>query len=587
VRVWHQKTLGLALSDISPHPWFRGGNVVPLTELPATRSARRRTLMAVQTPFVAMAAIFSFAVLLVIPDIFVSPFFVGGVAIIVATTAAGLLVPWNLLPYNAMIVLALADLVAVSFMRVASFESIPGVGYLAVFPAIWIAYAFHGPLMSFAVWGSIVLVSVPLILVGATPETPLEWINVLILPTGLLLIVWAVRAAARQVRESRAVLRRTSELQVKALRAAQDSELVMRSIFDTVDAAMAFYDVDERPVMANDAARMTVAKLGFSLDHPPFGGEYVYKADRVTPIPIEEQIIPRALRGERIFGHVEWLGPPGDQSAIMASAQQVNRADGELLGTVIAVYDITELANAVSVREEFLRTVSHELRTPLTSIIGYLEVMEDSTDLEEAGIAGFMEIVQRNAAALHTRVAQLLAFSDITTSATPELADASDMVRAAVDEHRAEANKAGLTITADVPDSMIINADVSGAQQVLGHLISNAIKYTSPGGAVTVSTHRDGNFFVLRVTDTGRGMTPEEQRQAFDRFFRAPGVRTEAVQGFGIGLSIVKEIVEAHEGTVSIDSTPGIGTTVTVRAAIVSQRATAAAAAPSVIATGA
>jgi signal transduction histidine kinase len=523
-----------------------------------------------------MAALLAIAVFFVIPDVFFSPFFLAGVAVIVATSTAGLVVPWNLLPYNSMIVLAIADLAAVSFLRVAAFESIPGVGYLAVFPAIWIAYAFHGPLMSLAVWGSIVLVAVPLILVGATPETPLQWINVFVLPTGLLLIVWAVRAAARQVRESRATLRRTSELQVEALRAAQDSELVMRSVFDTVDAAMAFYGVDERPVMANEAARMTVAKLGFSLDHPPFGGEFVYKADRVTPIPIDEQIIPRALRGERIFGHVEWLGPPGDQSAIMASAQQVRRTNGELLGTVIAVYDITELANAVSVREEFLRTVSHELRTPLTSIIGYLEVMEDSADLEEAGIAGFMEIVQRNAAALHTRVAQLLAFSDITTTATPELADASELVRSAVRAHQSEADKAGLTLTADVDASMIINADVSGANQVLGHLLSNAIKYTPAGGAVTVSMHREGDSFVLTVTDTGRGMTPEEQRQAFDRFFRAQDVRTAAVQGFGIGLSIVKEIVEAHGGTVTIDSTAGVGTSVTVRAAIVARHPAAA-----------
>jgi signal transduction histidine kinase len=529
--------------------------------------------LAIQGPFAAMAAIISVSVAFVIPDVFFSAFFLSGVAVIIATTVAGLAIPWNRLPYNSMIVLAIADLIAVSFLRVAAFDTVPGVGYLAVFPAIWIAYAFHGPLMSTAVWGSILLVAVPLITVGAMPQSPLDWVNVFILPVGLLLIVLSVRAAALQVRASRATLNRTSALQVEALRAAQDSELVMRSVFDTVDAAMAFYSVDERPIMANDAARMTVEKLGFSLDHPPFGGEFVYKADRVTPIPIAEQIIPRALRGERIVGHVEWLGPPGDQNAIMASAQQVHRPNGELLGTVIAVYDITELANAISVREEFLRTVSHELRTPLTSIIGYLEVMEDSTDLEEAGIAEFMEIVQRNAAALHTRVAQLLAFSDITTLATPELVDASALLRAAVREFQPEAEKAGLTLVSDIQDSVVINADVDGGTQVFGHVLSNAIKYTPAGGTVTVSLRRAGRTFELSVSDTGRGMSPEEQRQAFDRFFRAPGVRTEAVQGFGIGLSIVKEIVEAHGGTVTITSAPGVGTTVTIRAPETTQRA--------------
>lgn len=538
---------------------------MPLTEVESSSHSRRRTLHRVQAPFVVMTLIVSVVAAFVIPDDALTPPFLTGVGLIISTAVTGALVPWERVPYSSMMLLAIVDLFAVSLLRFAAYESLPAIGILAVFPSIWLAYAFHGRMMSLAVWASVLLVALPLVILGPTPETPRAWANVMILPVALVLIVSAVRAAAVQVRRNRATLDRISTLQREALRSAQDSELVLRSVFDTVDAAMAFYGVNNRPVVANEAAHSTVAKLGFSLDHPPFAGVHVYRTDRVTQIPFDEQIIPRALRGERIANHVEWLGPPGDQSAIMASAQQVHRADGELLGTVIAVYDITDLANAITVREEFLRTVSHELRTPLTSIIGYLEVMEDSVDLEQVGLAEYMEIVQRNAADLHTRVAQLLAFADNAPASPEELTDASDAVQATVQHYLPVASAEGLTLTHDIEPAVLVTAESSKIRQVADHLISNAVKYTRRGGAVRVSLSATNGQIVFSVADNGRGMTPEQQRQAFDRFFRAPEVRSDAVQGLGIGLSLVKEIVEAHGGTIEIDSERAVGTTVTIR----------------------
>lgn len=538
---------------------------MPLTEVEPSSNDRRRTLHRVQAPFVVMTLIVSIAALVAVPHAFFTAPYLSGLALIVATAVTGAVLPWDRLPYSWMMLLAIVDLLAVSLLRFAMYDALPAIGILAVFPAIWLAYAFHGRLMSIAVWASILLVALPLVILGPTPETPRAWVNVMILPVGLVLIVSAVRAAAIQVRRNRAALDRISALQIAAMRSAQDSELVMRSVFDTVDAAMAFYGVDNRPVVANEAARATVANLGFSLDYPPFAGVDVYRADRTTQIPFDQQIIPRALRGERIANHVEWLGPPGDQTAIMASAQQVHRPDGGLLGTVIAVFDITELANAVEIREEFLRTVSHELRTPLTSIIGYLEVMEDSTDLEAAGIAEYMEVVRRNAAELHTRVGQLLSFTDEVQTSRRELTDVSVSLTEAILAHQPAAELAGLALTSDIAPGIVFNADMEQAHAVLDHLISNAIKYTAPGGSVVVQLRRERAHLAFTVSDTGRGMTPDQQRRAFDRFYRASDVRNEAVQGFGIGLSIVKDIVEAHDGSIEMDSTPDVGTSVTIR----------------------
>jgi len=107
--------------------------------------------------------------------------------------------------------------------------------------------------------------------------------------------------------------------------------------------------------------------------------------------------------------------------------------------------------------------------------------------------------------------------------------------------------------------------DSSRLAQVLDNLVSNAIKYSPDGGDVEVAAWEDEDFVFCRVTDTGMGMNEEEQAEAFTKFFRAGGVRKSAIPGVGLGLPISKAIVEAHGGTITLESEPGRGTTFTVK----------------------
>ncbi|HEV7951443.1 MAG TPA: PAS domain-containing sensor histidine kinase, partial [Glaciihabitans sp.] len=342
---------------------------MPLFELQPTQEGRIRVFARAQLPFFLATMLLATVCAFVLPEHFWSPWFLGAMALVVLGSLLLFVAPWDRISSNWLILIALADIVAVAFIRLELYNDVPGLGILAVFPVLWLSYGFRPAVMFVGVAGSLFITTFPYMLRQQLPQSALEWINALLLPACVVFMAVAVGTAARQLRRSRVrVEQHAARLEV-ALRESQDAELIARAVFQTVDAAMAFYGVHNKPVIANEQAYQVVSSLGFSLDKPPYAGHDVFEADRVTRIPFSEQIIPRALRGEEIAGHIEWLGPPGDQKAILASTKRVHREDGTVLGTFIACFDITDLANAVSVREQFLTTVSHELRTPLTSIM--------------------------------------------------------------------------------------------------------------------------------------------------------------------------------------------------------------------------
>jgi len=142
--------------------------------------------------------------------------------------------------------------------------------------------------------------------------------------------------------------------------------------------------------------------------------------------------------------------------------------------------------------------------------------------------------------------------------------DITELVAASVDSIRPVAASRGLDIRAGLEPGLIARADEPRLRQALENLLSNAIKYSKSTGAIAVTVSRDQDHVIVSIADEGVGMTPQDQRQVFDRFFRSDSARLGAIQGIGIGLSLVKEIVEAHHGTIDIASEAGSGTTITV-----------------------
>jgi len=218
-------------------------------------------------------------------------------------------------------------------------------------------------------------------------------------------------------------------------------------------------------------------------------------------------------------------------------------------------------------KDEFFALVSHELRTPLTSIIGYLElVLDDEEELSEEA-RRFLEVVERNAKRLLRLVGDMLFVAQVEAGRLSLESHAVSLDKVAaesVEAARPAAERAGVTLSLESEPVKPILGDRDRFGQMLDNLISNALKFTPDDGRVDVRLIDQGDRAVVEVADTGMGIPDAEQQRLFERFFRASTATSRAVPGAGLGLTIVKTIVEAHGGKVGLTSQEGEGTCVRI-----------------------
>jgi signal transduction histidine kinase len=231
--------------------------------------------------------------------------------------------------------------------------------------------------------------------------------------------------------------------------------------------------------------------------------------------------------------------------------------------------DVTAERAAERLKDEFFQLVSHELRTPLTSIVGYAELLAE-IEAENLSPEGrrFVEVIDRNSKRELNLVGDLLMLTRITAG-TFEIeigkADMGEIAHATAEAMGPDAARAEVTIRLATDDAPVIDGDPHRLRQVVENLVSNAIKFTPPGGSVTISTSGDGEVAEVAVSDTGIGIPPEDRGRLFERLFRAAEAERRHIQGTGLGLTIVKAIVDAHGGTITVDSEVGKGATFRVR----------------------
>ena len=218
-------------------------------------------------------------------------------------------------------------------------------------------------------------------------------------------------------------------------------------------------------------------------------------------------------------------------------------------------------------KTQFMVTLSHELRSPLTSIVSFTGLLRDTEPPLGPQAAEFLDIIERNSDRLLRLVADLLLLGHLEAGSLPlELApvSAAELVDEAVRARSAPAYRRGVTIELAAEEGPPLRIDRLRMLQVLDNLISNAIKFTERGGRVDVAARCDGDTWRIDVADSGIGIPTEEQDKIFDRFFRASNARIEAVPGTGLGLSVVRAIVDVHGGRLEVQSMPGKGTTFSV-----------------------
>ena len=229
----------------------------------------------------------------------------------------------------------------------------------------------------------------------------------------------------------------------------------------------------------------------------------------------------------------------------------------------------TEAERANRSKDQFIATLSHELRTPLQAMLGWLKMLRSGRlDPRQAGRA--LETVERNTQAQSQLINDLLDVSRIVSgklSMDVRQVDAGGVVEAALEAVRPMAEGAGVRLGVTLPETTVtVAAAADRLQQIVWNLLSNAIKFTPAGGAVDLSLETSSTEAIIRVRDTGRGIAPEVLPEIFERFRQADGTTTRAHGGLGLGLAIVRHLVNLHHGRVDAES-PGVGqgATFTVR----------------------
>jgi len=312
----------------------------------------------------------------------------------------------------------------------------------------------------------------------------------------------------------------------------------------TADAVIVL-DQDRRVLLINPAARRA-----FNIELPTVAGRTLLECIHSQTL-LDWFKVPPAI-GRPTRAEV----PLTDGRTLQA---QISVIEG--VGYAVVMQDITHLKELDRIKSEFVSVVSHDIRSPLTTIRGYMELLERVGPLTPQQ-AEFLARIEQSMATITDLIGDLLDTGRIEAGLDQEaaLVQLDDVVMRGVQALRLSAEAKQHTLSCDIaPGLPPLMGNARRLEQLVTNLLSNAIKYTPEGGAIQVTLKAEGAYLMLRVTDNGIGVPPEDQPHIFEKFYRVQSEATADISGTGLGLSIVKSVVERHGGRVWVESAPGQG----------------------------
>jgi two-component system phosphate regulon sensor histidine kinase PhoR len=258
-----------------------------------------------------------------------------------------------------------------------------------------------------------------------------------------------------------------------------------------------------------------------------------------------------------------------EERFLQATATALRDAQGQDIGVLVVLNDVTQLRHLENIRRDFVSNVSHELKTPITSIKGFVETLREGALDEREHAERFLGIIARHAERLHAIIEDLLALSrleqgdesyDIPRSETA----LTDVVQAAILDCAAKAEAQRVTVVSTCAVELRATVNAPLLEQAVVNLLENAITYSNPDSCVWASVRQDDDLLVIEVRDQGVGIPHEHLDRIFERFYRVDKARSRERGGTGLGLAIVKHIAQVHGGRVSVTSTVGQGSTFTL-----------------------
>lgn len=306
----------------------------------------------------------------------------------------------------------------------------------------------------------------------------------------------------------------------------------------------------------------TTARKMLSVDTTDVVGKQYY--DIIENSAIKDIIVRSITDHEEVTEEVDMMLYNEEERIYQTQTALVKDNDGEAIGTVAIFNDITEIRNIERMKTAFVSTVSHELRTPLTSIKGFIStLLADTEGYYDADTQReFYQIIDTECDRLTRLISDLLNVSRIEAGRALDLnlreVTLPPLIDKVMSVQKSYTNIH--TLITDVEDDLpIITADEDKVDQILTNLVSNAIKYSPNGGNVTLTCKKKDDGVIFSVADQGMGISEEHLPKVFERFHRVDNRDTRKVGGTGIGLYLVKHLVEAHGGTIWVESVVGKG----------------------------
>ena len=236
------------------------------------------------------------------------------------------------------------------------------------------------------------------------------------------------------------------------------------------------------------------------------------------------------------------------------------------IGALVVLNDVTQLRKLENVRRDFVENASHEIKTPITTIKGFVETLQDGAMNDPDQAVRFLEIVGNHVDRLDAIIEDLLNLSRIEQEAGSnkivlQKAPVKDALQAAVHLCRERAEEAGIPVALRCEDEVLAEINPRLLERAFVNLLDNSIKYSREGNAVQIEVAATDEDVTISFKDSGIGIPREHLPRLFERFYRVDKGRSRKLGGTGLGLAIVKHVVQAHRGRVSVDSTPGRGST--------------------------
>jgi two-component system, OmpR family, phosphate regulon sensor histidine kinase PhoR len=341
------------------------------------------------------------------------------------------------------------------------------------------------------------------------------------------------------------------------MRQSSEQQAVLASMVEGVLAV----DTDQRLISLNRAA----ADLLHCVRADPAGRslqEVVRNADL-------RRFVSQALAAVRpIEGDIIMHGDP--DRVLQAHGTALRDSRGRAIGAVIVLNDVTSFRQLENMRRDFVANVSHELKTPITSIKGFVETLLDGALQDSDDAERFLRIIAKQADRLNAIIEDLLRLSKIEQSEEGsdivlERARVREVLESAVHDCQPAAIERQVAIRLECDDRVEARLNSPLLEQAVVNLLDNAIKYSESGGEVQVRAEGVNGSVLITVRDDGCGIPAEHLSRIFERFYRVDKARSRKLGGTGLGLAIVKHIVNVHHGRVSVESTPGKGSTFSIR----------------------